>query len=110
MIQRTDITESDTDIARLAIAAPVLPATVVVDDEGVRSVAPAEICPELLTEEEAIRFLRLDTIPDVDARKSLERYRQSGKLRSTRIGRRLMYHIDELRRFIASQTEGAELE
>ena len=96
---------------QIVVHQPILPGHVRCDAQGnVVDTVPPQPCPELLTEEEAIRFLRLDTIPDVDARKSLERYRQSGKLRSTRIGRRLMYHIDELRRFIASQTEGAELE
>ena len=39
---------------------------------------PPQLCPELLTEEEAIRYLRLDTVRIDDAGATLRRYRSDG--------------------------------
>lgn len=65
-------------------------------------------CPELLNEEEAIRFLRLDTEPNPKG--TLAYYRHSSKnqhrLRPTKIGKRNFYWVTELVRFIETQTQG----
>lgn len=85
---------------------PILPARYGRDDSGgVVVVEPAVACPELLTESETIRYLRLDTVDGVDTKKTLERYRSAGTLRPTRLSRKLFYHIDELRRFVRLQTD-----
>jgi len=47
-------------------------------------------CPELLTTEEAIRFLRLDN-QKANAEKTLQFYREQKKLRATKIGKNLFY-------------------
>lgn len=70
----------------------------------------AGIAPEIMTEAEVVRFLRLDTVDGIDAHKTLERYRCSGVLRPTRISRKLFYSLDELRRFVRLQTDGDQLE
>ncbi len=43
-------------------------------------------CPELLTESEAIRYLRMDTLKVKNPHKTLQYYRQQGLIRATRIG------------------------
>ena len=55
----------------------------------------------LLTEREAISWLRLDepggpSCPEA----SLKRYRDIGLLRCIRVGRAARYHIDDLRAFL----------
>ncbi len=62
-------------------------------------------CPELLTEEEAIRYLRLDTVDISDPVATLRRYREQGKLRATQVSKRLFYRRVELDRFLARLTE-----
>ena len=71
---------------------------------------PPEPCPELLTPEEAIRYVRLDVNGPREPELTLRRYRELGLLRGTRVGRRILYRRVELDRFLAKQTEnGAEL-
>lgn len=55
----------------------------------------------LLTQEEAIAWLRLDEPggPSCPAA-SLKRYRDIGLLRCVRVGRSARYHIDDLRAFV----------
>jgi len=50
----------------------------------VRGVTP---CPELLTEEEAIRYLRLYEINIEDPANTLRYYRKKGLLRATQVGK-----------------------
>lgn len=55
----------------------------------------------LLTQEEAIAWLRLDesggpSCPEA----SLKRYRDIGLLKCVRVGRSARYHIDDLRAFL----------
>ncbi len=69
---------------------PVLP-------DGNGGYAP---CPELLTEDEAIRYLRLDIDGPGNPRLTLRYYREKGVLRATRVGRRLRYRRVELDRFL----------
>ena len=53
-------------------------------------------CPELLTEEEAIRYLRLDINGPKNPGGTLKYYRDQGVLRAVRIGRKLRYPRTEL--------------
>jgi len=65
---------------------------------------PPEPCPELLTTEEAIRYLRLDVGGTQRPDLTLRRYRELGLLRATRIGRRILYRRVELEAFLARKT------
>jgi len=60
-------------------------------------------CPALLTEAEAIRYLRLDG-QKADAAKTLQYYRSKQKLKATKIGKNLLYWRVELDRFIGEMT------
>jgi len=62
-------------------------------------------CPELLTEEEAIRYLRLDIDGPAKPSLTLRYYREKGLLRATRVGRRLRYRRVELDRLLECLTE-----
>ena len=62
-------------------------------------------CPELLTEQEAIQFLRLDVDGPEKPTKTLQYYREQGLLRATRVGRRLRYQRKELLEFLDRLTE-----
>ncbi|MFC1783670.1 helix-turn-helix domain-containing protein [Planctomycetota bacterium] len=62
-------------------------------------------CPALLTESEAVRYLRLDTVDIADPGATLRRYRDQGLLRATQISKKLFYRRLELDRFIEKQTE-----
>ncbi len=66
---------------------------------------PAQPCPELLTEAEAIRYLRLDTIDIANPSNTLRRYREQGMLRGTQVSKRVMYRRVELERFLERLTE-----
>jgi hypothetical protein len=77
---------------RLTLAPAILPGS------------PPEPCPELLTEEEAIRYLRLEE--DRNPARSLRYYRERGLLRGTLVGRHLLYRRIEIERFLEAQTTG----
>jgi hypothetical protein len=62
-------------------------------------------CPELLTEEEAIRFLRLDGIDIEDPANTLRYYRKKGLLRATQVGKCIRYRRIELEKFLERLTE-----
>jgi len=66
---------------------------------------PSRPCPELLTEGEAIRYLRLDTIGIAHPEMTLRRYRQDGQLRGTQVSKRVFYRRCELDRFLERLTE-----
>ena len=53
-------------------------------------------CPDLLTEDEAIRYLRLDVSGPKNPPGTLKYYRDQGVLRAVRIGRNLRYPRREL--------------
>ncbi len=53
-------------------------------------------CPELHTEDEAIRYLRLDIDGPHNPNGTLKYYRDQGVLRAVRIGRNLRYPRKEL--------------
>jgi hypothetical protein len=52
--------------------------------------------PELLTEREAIEFLRLDIDGPAHPEMTLQYYRQQGLLKGTRVGKRIRYKKSEL--------------
>ncbi len=62
-------------------------------------------CPEVLTEEEAVRYLRLDG--DRNPARTLKYYREKGLLKATTIGRHLLYRCVELDNFLELQTAGS---
>ena len=64
--------------------------------------------PELLTEEEAITFLRLEADGPQHPEKTLKHYRDKGLLHPTKIGRKNRYSKNELLRFISVMTERAK--
>lgn len=53
-------------------------------------------CPDLLTENEAIRYLRLDMDGPGNPEGTLKYYRDKGVLRAVRVGRKLRYPRKEL--------------
>lgn len=61
-------------------------------------------CPELLTEQEAIRYLRLDIDGPAKPEKTLRYYREKKKLEGTRVGKKLMYTRTALDRFLERMT------
>ena len=56
--------------------------------------------PELLTTEEAIRFLRLDTIKTKNPQAALRRYRRMRYLHGVQVGKKVLYQIGELLKFV----------
>jgi hypothetical protein len=58
----------------------------------------------LLTEEEAIAYLRLDTIQIDDPAATLRRYRERGLLRGTQVSKRVFYLREELDQFLKRLT------
>jgi hypothetical protein len=60
--------------------------------------------PEVMTEQEVIRMLRLDE-EGQDSNHALAYYRDKGLLRPTRIGKRLRYWKQEVLRFLERKTE-----
>ena len=65
---------------------------------------PPTPCPELLTEEEAIRYLRLDETGVKDPTRTLRYYREKGWLLATQVGRRIRYRRVELERLLERLT------
>ena len=63
-----------------------------------------EPCPELLTETEAIRYLRLDIEGPAKPMLTLRYYREKGLLKATQVGRKLRYRRIELDRFLENVT------
>jgi len=61
-------------------------------------------CPAVLTEAEAVRYLRLDTIGRKDAAKTLQYYRERGLIKPTRLSNVNFYLRSELDMFLATMT------
>jgi len=61
---------------------------------------PDRLCPEVLTEEEALRYLRLDLTQSKDPSRTLAYYRREWGLRGTQIGRNIRYRRLELDRLL----------
>lgn len=85
------------------------------DSNGHASVPPALVylpgdpprpCPEVLTAEEAVRYLRLDLIDVNDPADTLAYYRKKGLLRGTQIGKAVRYRRVELDRLLDRLTDG----
>jgi len=66
-------------------------------------------CPEVLTEEEAIRYLRLDLEEHSDSRQTLKYYRDKGELVAVRIGRRNRYRRRDLDDFLSRKSEAKRI-
>ena len=64
-----------------------------------------EPCPEVLTEQEAIRYLRLDTVAIKNPAATLRRYRELGLLKGTQISKRVFYLRRQLDSFLQRLTE-----
>jgi hypothetical protein len=62
-------------------------------------------CPELLTEEEAIKYLRLDIDGPAKPENTLRYYRERKKLKGTRIGKRILYTRKALDEFLERMTQ-----
>jgi len=58
-----------------------------------------------MTEEEAIRYLRLDIDGPKNPATTLRYYREKGKLKGTRIGNRIRYTRRSLDEFLQRATE-----
>jgi len=63
-------------------------------------------CPTVLTEPEAIRYLRLDTVGHKSPAQTLRYYREKKKLKATQIGRKLFYTRKSLDDFLDRMTKG----
>ncbi len=66
---------------------------------------PSEPCPELLTEEEAARYLRLDKIDTENPAGTLRYYRKKGLLRATQVGKCIRYRRVELDHLLERLTD-----
>lgn len=62
-------------------------------------------CPEVLTESEAVRYLRLDLIDVKDRSAALSHYRKKGLLRATQIGKSVRYLRIELNQLLKKLTD-----
>ncbi|MFA7238348.1 MAG: helix-turn-helix domain-containing protein [Phycisphaeraceae bacterium] len=87
------------------VSPAILPPRYEKQDGRLVEIEPSRPCPELLTESEAIRYLRLDTTGISHPQHTLERYRAMGLLRGTQVGRRVFYRRLELERFLERQTD-----
>lgn len=102
---RQIVGHSDGNVTPPIIAAVILPGTERRDERGnVAGITPPQPCPELLTEEEAIRYLRLDIDGPSKPVLTLRYYREKGLLRATRVGRKLRYRRVELDRLLQNLT------
>ena len=61
--------------------------------------------PSLMTEEEVIRFLRLDAEDGADPTQTLARYRNAGQLVAIKVGRWNRYRRADLEDFLARKSE-----
>lgn len=66
---------------------------------------PPAPCPELLTEDEAIRYLRLDLIDVEEPAGTLRYYRKQGLLRATQVGKCIRYRRVELEKLLERLTD-----
>ena len=62
-------------------------------------------CPELLTEEEVIRYLRLDSGEAKNPAGTLKRYRDKGQLIAIQVGRRNRYRRQDLDDFLVRKSK-----
>ncbi len=62
-------------------------------------------CPDLLSEAQAVRYLRLDSIEIKNPEEILRRYRKEGHLRGTQVSKRVFYLRSELDAFLKRLTD-----
>ena len=62
-------------------------------------------CPEVMTESEAIRYLRLDIECSTDPVQTLKYYRDKGQLIAIKVGTRNRYRRQDLDEFLARKSE-----
>ena len=60
--------------------------------------------PDLLTEQELLKFLRLDTNGPANPHETLKYYRDEGLLRATRISKKYLYQKKEVLLFLDKLT------
>jgi len=68
----------------------------------------SDLVSPLLTEPEAILWLRLDQAGVGHPEASLKRLRDRGAIRTVRLGRRVFYPVQELQRFVNREIERSE--
>lgn len=66
---------------------------------------PGQQCPELLTAEEAIRYLRLDVGDSKNPERTLQYYREKGQLKGVQVARHLRYRRVDLDDFLSRLAE-----
>jgi hypothetical protein len=90
-----------------SLSTPVVssPPSVAVNCVAILPGDPPSPCPELLTEAEAIRYLRLDLIDVEEPANTLRYYRKQGLLRATQVGKCVRYRRIELDRLLDNLTE-----
>jgi hypothetical protein len=86
---------SENNNSRLTLVAP----TVLPDGQG--GFTP---CPDVLTGEEAVRYLRLDVDGPKNLLQTLRYYREKGKLQGTRMGKKVVYTRGALNEFLQGMT------
>jgi hypothetical protein len=64
---------------------------------------PAEPAPYVLTEEDMVRLLRLETA--ADPYQTLYRYRNKGQLRATQVGKHVRFLLPDVVKFLATAQE-----
>jgi hypothetical protein len=62
-------------------------------------------CPELLTEDEAVCYLRLDIDDSSNPEQTLKYYRDKGELVAIRVGRKNRYRRQDLVNFLAHKSQ-----
>ena len=58
-----------------------------------------------MTEDEAVRYLRLDLIDIKNPRETLQRYRKEGRLKGTQVSKKVFYLRKNLDLFLEAVTE-----
>ena len=59
---------------------------------------PGDPCPDLLTDDDTVKYLRLDSIDIKNPKDTLQRYRKEGLLKGTQVSKKVFYlrrHLDE---------------
>lgn len=61
--------------------------------------------PDLLTADEAVRYLRLDLVKIKDPKLTLTHYRRRGTLKAVQIGKQVLFAAEELQKMVKKQME-----
>lgn len=84
----------------------ILPGRYERDESGkLVQIEPDRPAPNVMTAEEAIRYLRIDETETKNPQDTLARYRTNGMLKGTQIGRAVRYLRSELDAFLIRQTQ-----